>query len=353
MNKKKAFSVLRRIYLILQKCGGPGGTMGPCPRLGLGGSLHSTPSGPIPSPPNVLKPDSKYAPYYSKLQDKFNSIHEAAKIGDIAKIQAMKINASSTDVYTQRLHAYREEVLRTMNGQGGPKPGEEAKPITPTVAPVRPGGFRPPKNPPPKPSGDKPSSKGITAGKHIIRQGADHDEVLRMAGDLNEKTKGNLAKFLEKHPVTIKVNDYVGHMRSSEGLYWPSADKIDLRVLSKVQDPAKMVRIGGEGFSVSSDKSIQVYKKSYNKKAAKEANRESTFVHEMGHHIDYKLRKADPKFASMLREAFHKVEAVSTYAKTNDKEYFAEAFAARMGKVSVHPEVKKLVDYAVKRMGGL
>lgn len=131
------------------KCGGPGGTMGPCPgpkKPSQSPQQHTKPSSKpaapsqsaakpkpadddakfahLPKPPDFMKGKTKYLDWYQSFQNKVDAIYEHGKKGDIAAIEAIKVNPNSSDAYTKKVAKYKDSVLEALKNHKPP----EAKP---------------------------------------------------------------------------------------------------------------------------------------------------------------------------------------------------------------------------------
>lgn len=79
----------------------------------------------IPPPPQIMEGKTKDVQWYQNFQNKFNAIHAAAEKGDVEAVKAIKVSATSTDTYTKKVLAYKNQTLSAL-GAGG----ETIKPTT-------------------------------------------------------------------------------------------------------------------------------------------------------------------------------------------------------------------------------
>lgn len=91
----------------------------------------------FPPPPDIMKGKTKTLDWYQNFQNKFNAIHAAALKGDVAAIQAIKANANSTDSYTKKVAAYKDQCLAILQAHKTNPPPAAPPPTTP-AAPVAP-----------------------------------------------------------------------------------------------------------------------------------------------------------------------------------------------------------------------
>ena len=106
--------------------------------------LKGTP--PVSTPataPAIPPPKQLTTTTNPSAQKKLDSIYEAAKSGNIAAVEAIKTNGTSTQTYTKMAHQYKQEVLAAMKSGGTFNPDhhgtpQNAKPqVTKPVAPPK------------------------------------------------------------------------------------------------------------------------------------------------------------------------------------------------------------------------
>ena len=184
-------------------------------------------------------------------------------------------------------------------------------------------------------------SKGsVTPGVHVksaIGNPEDREFFYKTMDKINRKTGGGLVKLLDHYPLQLLnvVNGALG--RGATGTYSPSEGRLSVKTKQRL----RRERPSQEGWSVSTDNG---------KKLGKSTDQETIMIHEMAHHIDYSMRKANESILGLVSSARRQYGGVSKYANTSDVEYWAESFAAHMTGAPIPAGTKTMVEEVIKRM---
>lgn len=270
----------------------------------------------------------------------FQPGNTCAKGGGVGEDPKRTIRLAKRKERREARKAAKKEAAKGIT-QPPAKPDVPWKPVTPPPV-ASPPPWAPPGGvvAPPSVQPSTPSTTKITPinfSRHVgsITKGPDESQVRNAFNLINEKTGGGLAKLLQRKPIHAVMIRKNMASEGCLGVYDFNGRKISL--LSS--DTRKPVTKGQTKWTVGNDVAYAAGSRSNRSKGV-----ESTAVHEIAHHIDNIIHIA--KMGSFGEAAKH----ISQYAKTESKEYWAEAFSAHIYGKKLPQAAQQMVDQAIASM---